>query len=92
MARALIIGGAGLIGSRLSDALMLALLETSEGLPRGQHSQSSDVEADTVASVTIAPQSTHVNIDSSKSLPEGWIGTPHAVRLHVNNPSDLWEA
>ena len=36
MGRARIIGGAGLIGSPLSDAFMLALLETSEGLRRDQ--------------------------------------------------------
>jgi hypothetical protein len=59
MARALIIGGAGLIGSRRSEALMLAVLEASEGLRRGQDSQSSDVEADTVVSVTIVRKSTN---------------------------------
>jgi nucleoside-diphosphate-sugar epimerase len=32
MARVVIVGGAGLIGSRLSKALMLALLEPSESL------------------------------------------------------------
>jgi len=58
MARALMIGGATLIGSRLSKALMPAPLEPSEGLRRGQRSQSSDVEGDTVLSVTIAPQET----------------------------------
>jgi hypothetical protein len=58
MTRALVIGAATLIGSRLSKALMPALLEPSEGLPRGQRSQSSDVESDTVLSVTIPPQQT----------------------------------
>ena len=58
MTRALMIGGATLIGSRLSKVVMLALLEPSEGLRRGQRSESPDVEGDTVVSVTITPQET----------------------------------